>query len=127
MAHLKTQETHNNPSERKAWKLQLAKLLYERGYGEQDILELNNFLDWMMNLPEELEREFQAELKAFEEAKQMKYVTTIERMAEARAKEEQKQAIALNLLRQGTLSIEAISQATGLTIEQVQQLQTANP
>jgi predicted transposase YdaD len=81
----------------------------------------------MMNLPEELEREFQAELKAFEEAKQMKYVTTIERMAEARAKEEQKQAIALNLLRQGTLSIEAISQATGLTIEQVQQLQTANP
>jgi predicted HTH domain antitoxin len=81
----------------------------------------------MMNLPEELEREFQAELKAFEESKQMKYVTTIERMAEARAKEEQKQAIALNLLRQGTLSIEAISQATGLTIEQVQQLQTANP
>jgi hypothetical protein len=40
-----------------------------------------------MNLPEALEREFQVELKTFEEARQMKYVTTIERMAEARGEE----------------------------------------
>jgi predicted transposase YdaD len=45
----------------------------------------------------------------------MKYVTTIERMAEER----QKQTIAINLLKQ-KLAIEAIAQATGLSIEQVQ-------
>jgi predicted transposase/invertase (TIGR01784 family) len=39
------------------------------------------------------------------------------------AQEDKAKAIALNLLRQG-LAIEAIAQATGLTIEQVQQLQS---
>lgn len=87
MAHLKTKETHNRPEARKQWRYQLTTMLYDQGYGEQDILELHNFLDWMMNLPEELEQEFQLELKTFEEARQMKYVTTIERMAEARGEE----------------------------------------
>jgi predicted DNA-binding ribbon-helix-helix protein len=71
-----------------------------------------------MNLPEELEKQFQQELKTFEEARQMKYVTTIERMAEER----QKRVIALNLLKQ-KLAIETIAEVTGLTIEQIQALQ----
>jgi predicted transposase YdaD len=75
-----------------------------------------------MDLPEELEKQFQAELKAFEEARQMKYVTTIERMAKEEGKDEERQTIALNLIRQG-LTVEAIAQATGLTIEQIQALQ----
>lgn len=37
-----------------------------------------------MRLPEEWEKLFQSELKAFEETRQMKYITTIERMAEKR-------------------------------------------
>lgn len=37
-----------------------------------------------MRLPEEIEQAFQVELEEFEEARKMKYVTTIERMAEAR-------------------------------------------
>ncbi len=82
MAHLKTKETHKQPEARKIWRYQLTTMLYDQGYGEQDILELHNFLDWLMNLPEELEKQFQQELRSFEEARQMKYVTTIERMAE---------------------------------------------
>jgi predicted transposase/invertase (TIGR01784 family) len=82
-----------------------------------------------MRLPEGLERQFQDELKAFEEARQMKSVTTIERIAKEEGKTEgkmeEKQAIALNLLKQN-LTIEVIAQATGLTIEQVQQLQAEN-
>lgn len=119
MAHLKTKETHNQPTERKRWRYFLTTMLYDRGYVEQDILELHNFLDWLMNLPEELERQFQDELKAFEEARQMKYVTTGER----RARLEEKQAIARRLLQQG-LSIEAIAQATELSIAEVQMLQS---
>jgi Domain of unknown function (DUF4351) len=84
MAHLKTKETHNDPAARKAWKFRLTTMLYERGYKKQDILELYNFLDFMMTLPESLSQQFNTELEAFEETKKMKYVTTIERRAEAR-------------------------------------------
>lgn len=104
MAHLKTKETHNQPTERKRWRYQLTTMLYEQGYGEQDILELHNFLDWLMHLPEELEQQFQEELKMFEEARQMRYVATWER----RAKLEERQAIA---------------QATELPIADIQTLQ----
>lgn len=119
MAQLKTKETHNKPQERKAWRYQLTTMLYDQGYGEQDIIELHVFLDWMMRLPEELERQFQNELKAFEEAKQMKYVTTIERMAA----DEKARNIALNMLKDN-LSVEQVARFTGLTIVQIQQLQS---
>ena len=131
MAQLKTKETHNKPQERKAWRYRLTTMLYDQGYGEQDILELHAFLDWMMRLPEDVEKQFQFELNAFEEAKQMKYVTTGERMAETRGEtrgevrgeDRQKQLIAVNLLRKN-LDLETIAEVTGLTIEQVQQLQS---
>jgi predicted transposase/invertase (TIGR01784 family) len=48
----------------------------------------------------------------------MPYMTSIEQMG----REEEKQAIALNLLQQG-FPMEAIAQATGLTLKQLQQLQ----
>jgi predicted transposase/invertase (TIGR01784 family) len=102
-------------------------LLYDQGYGEQDILELHNFLDWLMRLPEDLEKQFQIELEAFEEAKQMKYVTVGERRAEERGKISERIAtqteIARNMLQQN-LAIVLIAQVTGLSIEQVQTLQS---
>jgi predicted transposase YdaD len=52
----------------------------------------------------------------------MKYVTTIERMAKQDERLATQTEIALNLLKQ-KLAIEAIAQATGLTIEQIQALQ----
>jgi predicted transposase YdaD len=39
-------------------------------------------------------------------------------------REEERVVIALNLLKQGALPIAAIAQATGLSIEQIQQLQS---
>jgi hypothetical protein len=76
----------------------------------------------MMNLPEDLEREFQTDLRAFEEAREMKYVTTIERMAKQDERIATQTEIALNLLRQG-ISMEMIAQATGLTLAQLQEMQ----
>jgi predicted transposase YdaD len=80
-----------------------------------------------MALPEALEKQFQTELKIFEEARQMKYVTTIERMAEergeARGARSRETEIALNLLRKN-MPLETIAEVTGLTIEQIQELQT---
>ena len=123
MAQLKTKATHNQPQERKQWRYRLTTMLYDQGYGEQDILEMHNFLDWLMKLPEELERQFQTELKTFEEAKQMKYVTTIERMAKQDERIATQIEIALNMLRKD-MDLETIAQVTGLTIEQLQDLQS---
>ena len=53
---------------RKTWKFRLTTMLDDRGYSEQAILELYNFLDWTMHLPEDIEQAFQVELEEFEEA-----------------------------------------------------------
>jgi hypothetical protein len=128
MAHLKTKETRNDAVARKEWKFNLTRLLYERGFERQDILNLFLFIDWILELPEDLKRSFRDELEEYERERQMPYVTSIEQMAEAkgeaRGEERQKQTIALNLLRKN-IPLEIISEATGLTIEQLQQLQSS--
>jgi hypothetical protein len=79
MAHLKARETRNNAITRKDWKLRLTRRLYEQGDGREDILELYRFIDWLIELPEPLEAEFQAALVAYEGEATMRYVSTIER------------------------------------------------
>lgn len=56
---------------RNSAKLRLVRLMYDRGYSRADILELFRIIDWMIRLPEVLEREFLAEVYAIEEAKKM--------------------------------------------------------
>lgn len=80
-AHLQTMATRQAPLERYAAKLRLAKMLYQRGYGRQDILELLRFIDWVMTLPENLAQQFRHELTQFEEERKMQYVTSMERLA----------------------------------------------
>jgi hypothetical protein len=127
MAHLKTKETHNDPAARKAWKFRLTTMLYDRGYKKQDILSLYNFLDFMMTLPESLSQEFDSELEAFEETKKMKYVTTIERRAEARGLktgQDQTRSFVQRLLtrRFGDLQEPIAVQISGLSIDQLEAL-----
>lgn len=80
-AHLTTQQTDRDLSERYQGKLRLAKSLYQRGYSRQDIVELFRLIDWMMVLPSAIESEFKEEFRRFEEDLQMPYVTSIERLA----------------------------------------------
>lgn len=86
-----------------------------------------------MILPEAMKVQFWQELKAYEEERQMPYITSVEQIgydrgvkeAEQRSHEqllEAQRSIALNLLRQG-LSIEVIAQATGLTLTKLQEMQ----
>jgi hypothetical protein len=79
MAHLKAQESKDGVT-RKGWKLRLVRLLYVRGYTREQILELFRVLDWILQLPQDLEREFTRELMAFEEQAKMPYITSIERL-----------------------------------------------
>jgi len=80
MAHLRVLSTRQDAGARLSWKLQLTKLLYERGHDRLRVVKLFKFLDWLMVLPEEQQREYRDELVRYEEEKQMPYITTIERM-----------------------------------------------
>jgi hypothetical protein len=81
MAHLKALETKGNQVERKNWKFNLTRRLYEKGYERQDVLNLFRFIDWVITLPPALADEFEADLERFERENQMPYVTSIERRA----------------------------------------------
>ncbi|MGH9849875.1 MAG: hypothetical protein ACREBD_08455 [Blastocatellia bacterium] len=47
MAHLRVLSTRRDAKARLNWKLQLTKLLYERGYDKVRVAKLFKFLDWM--------------------------------------------------------------------------------
>jgi flagellar biosynthesis/type III secretory pathway protein FliH len=91
LAHLKLLETKRNTEQRKAWKFRLTKMLYERGYERQQILDLYRFIDWLIILPEILEREFWQELQTYEEVQKMTYVTNAERFGFERGIQEGRQ------------------------------------
>ncbi|MEA3644076.1 MAG: hypothetical protein VBE63_29760 [Lamprobacter sp.] len=62
----------------KGWKFRLIRLMYERGHERALIEEVLRLIDWMIRLPKALEAEFRQELYAYEEQRQMPYVTTFE-------------------------------------------------
>jgi hypothetical protein len=122
MAHLKTKETRNDAMARKEWKFKLTRSLYERGYERQDILNLFRFIDWILELPEDLTQSFRDELEQYEQEKQMPYVTSIERMGIEQGEDRATQKIALKMLQEN-IPLEVIARITGLTIDRLQQLQ----
>ena len=80
MAYLKSQETRRDAATRRTWKMHLIRQLYERGYGRADVINLFRFIDWVMQLPAELEDEFWQEVCQYEEVKHMPYITSVERI-----------------------------------------------
>jgi hypothetical protein len=125
MAHLKTKETRNDAMSRKEWKFRLTRGLYERGYERIDIINLFRFVDWILDLPAELRREFRDELATYERERQMPYVTSIEQMGIEQGRDRERETIALNLLRKN-IPLETIAEATGLTIDQLQNLRSTD-
>jgi Domain of unknown function (DUF4351) len=91
LAHLKVIETKRNVEQRKAWKFRLTRMLYERGYERQQVLDLYRFIDWAMILPKAVELEFWQELQAFEEERKVTYVTNAERIGFERGIQEGEQ------------------------------------
>jgi hypothetical protein len=78
MAHLRTQASTQNPEARLQWKLNLIRMLYEKGYSRDNILQLFRLIDWMMTLPKELAETFDTEVINYEE-QAMPFITGIER------------------------------------------------
>jgi Domain of unknown function (DUF4351) len=127
MAHLKVLETKRNVDQRKAWKFTLTKALYEKGYGRQEVLDLYRFIDWVMILPEAVERSFWQELQSFEEERKVTYVTNAERFGiEKGIKqgiERERSLILRQLTRKiGTIAPNLEAQIAVLSISQLESL-----
>ncbi|GAK52178.1 hypothetical protein U14_03429 [Candidatus Moduliflexus flocculans] len=101
LAYLKALDTKKHPERRFDWKFRLYKLLYERGYDKQDILELTRFIDWVMVLPDELQLRFDETITAYEEERRMQYVTSFERIGMEKGRQQGIQQGILQGIQQG--------------------------
>jgi hypothetical protein len=91
VAHLLTQQTRKNPSKRYQAKWRLARLLYERDWDKQRILDLFGIIDWLMKLPQDLEIQLWTSLQDLERNKAMPYVLSIEKIARQEGLQEGRQ------------------------------------
>jgi flagellar biosynthesis/type III secretory pathway protein FliH len=91
LAHLKAQETRHDPASRRAWKMRLVKGLLDRGLAPEDIRQLFRFIDWLLELPAELEQSFRDEVYQYEQEKHMPFITSIERLAMEKGRQEGRQ------------------------------------
>ncbi|MGI0488874.1 hypothetical protein ACN4EK_25970 [Pantanalinema rosaneae CENA516] len=120
MAHLKTKATTGEPQQRKQWKWVLVRRLFEQGYSKDDVVELFRLVDWMMALPKGLEQEFRAELKQYQEERQMPYITSVERLAR-----EEEAIITLQEVILDTLALRFTTVPTAL-VESLNQVDDVN-
>ncbi len=88
LAHLQTMATRHDPATRKAVKIRLIKGLLNRGLTTETIRQLFRLIDWMMDLPRDIEKIVGEELLQYEKEKQMPYVTSYERFLKEKHAEE---------------------------------------
>ncbi|BAY21910.1 hypothetical protein NIES2100_16730 [Calothrix sp. NIES-2100] len=120
MAHLAALNTRNNRNNRKEQKLALVQRLYEKGFEEQDVINLIAFVDWMLTLPPNLAAEFKLEIQQLEARRRMKYVTSFERIAKL---EEALSLVTRQLNRRlGTVDEALVEQVRSLTIDELEAL-----
>ncbi len=79
LAHLRS--LFSRGQAKKEFKKHLIRLTWQRGYSKKQTGQLLRVVDWMMILPEDLERELRRELAAEEQQYMKQYVTSWERMA----------------------------------------------
>jgi len=146
-AHFKSQEIKKaRPESKFSAKTELIRQCYRRGYGKEQIRTLLKFIDWIIRLPDELEDRISEEIISIEEEYKMPYVPTWERRAEMKGREEgialgkekwfglgRKEGaqdrnieIARKMLKKG-ISLDIISETTGLSRSEVEALQAEEP
>jgi hypothetical protein len=136
-AQIEALRTASDPEGRFRAKMRLVRNLYDVGYNAEELRDIFRLIDWMMILPQALSEDFERELGALEESLNMPYVTSVERIAEARGEArgvalgKAKGASAL-LLRQlavicGVVPEEIEQRVEKLSIEQLEALGAAIP
>jgi hypothetical protein len=81
LANRAVYETRSDAERRLSWKIELTWRLYERGYSQEEIIDLVAVIDWLLALPHEQEQLYRREIEEIESEKDMRYVTSMERLA----------------------------------------------
>jgi len=123
-AQIEALRTASDPEGRYRAKWRLVRHLYEAGYNAEQVRELFRLIDWMMHLRDDLSERFEQELTALEESLKMPYVTSVERIAEARGKASGGATVLLRLLGKlcGPLPEGVESRVRKLSMERIEAL-----
>jgi len=121
-AHILTRQTRKESQKRYEAKLRLIKILYQRHWDKQRVIDLLTVVDWLMTLPAWLETKVWEEIETIEEIEKMQYITSIERIGIAKGRLEGESKLLKRQLerRFGTLpawAIEMLSNATEPALE----------
>lgn len=79
MAQLKAKK-EKNAEQQLVWKLKLVRMLVERSYNRQQVIQLFRFIDWLIKLPKDLELSFKQEIAREKEENTMPFITPYERL-----------------------------------------------
>ena len=82
LANLQAKKTKNQTEDRYRVKLHLIRSLYQRGFNQQQVIDLFRFIDWVLRLPEEADKRLLEEVYSFEENQKMPYISSAERFGE---------------------------------------------
>lgn len=80
VAHLLAQRTKGRVHQRRIAKWRLTKLLYQRNWDRQRIINLYHVIDWIMRLPVELDRRVRTGILQLERSVTMPYLSSMERI-----------------------------------------------
>lgn len=80
VAHLLAQRTKGRVHQRRIAKWRLTKLLYQRSWDRQRIINLYHVIDWIMRLPVELDRRVRTGILQLERSVTMPYLSSMERI-----------------------------------------------
>ena len=80
-AHILTKKTKNQAQQRYETKLKVIRLLYQKGWDKQELINFLAVIDWLMYLPEAFAIQLRQEVHTLEEEEKMRYVTSFERLA----------------------------------------------
>ena len=89
-AHLLTRQTKGDAARRHAEKWRLARMLYQRDWDKQSIIDLYQIIDWLMRLPVGLEHQMRQDIMDLEGGHLMPYVSSIERLGREIGRQEGK-------------------------------------
>jgi len=133
MAQIKAKRLKGNSEGLFDFRLGLTRSLYHRGYSREQVIELFNFIGWMIQLPETLESRLVEAIKAVEEELKMPYINFVEQygikqgleqgIEQGKREAEQKQLKAIRqLIIQKLLTDEQIAEVFDLKIKEVAKL-----
>ncbi len=81
IAHLKTLETKKSANQRLNYKEETVKEMVDQGLAERDVYIITKFIDIMMTLPKELEKQFVNTIHQYQEEKNMAILAPFEQLA----------------------------------------------